>query len=225
MARFKISSDLLKVMALLSMTLDHIDKILGGNGCLAHTVGRMAFPIFAYLLISHFYTYHPIKKYLVRLTLFGCFTSLILMPFHPTGGNILFTFLLSVIFLSASERICDKVSDTFWQGYILGGLFLILLPFILMSDYGLLGFLFILSLYAYIRFPDRLNTLAVFLTGILMNTGSLLSALTTAITLFILLFGIIVIPGKRRFKWWVFYTYYPGHLLVLYILKGIFYHT
>ncbi|MBQ7413714.1 MAG: hypothetical protein IJV07_05550 [Alphaproteobacteria bacterium] len=221
MIRLKIASDSLKLMALIAMTLDHIDKILGFGGYLGCTIGRTAFPIFAYLLIQHFCVFHPVKKYLVRLTISGCLTSFVLLPFQPVGGNILLTFLLAVIFLSACEFICAKVSSIFWQAYLLIGLFLILLPFILVSDYSLLGFLFILSLYTYTRFPIRTNCAAVFLTGVLMNTNTLSAALITALTLLILLFGITVISGKRRLKWWVFYAYYPGHLFLLYLIRDV----
>ena len=63
MIRLKIASDSLKLMALIAMTLDHIDKILGFGGYLGCTIGRTAFPIFAYLLIQHFCVFHPVKKY------------------------------------------------------------------------------------------------------------------------------------------------------------------
>ena len=128
---------------------------------------------------------------------------------------------MAVLFLSACEFICAKISSLFWQNYLLIGLFLISLPFILMSDYSLLGFLFILSLYSYIRYPTKINCVAVFLTGILMNTSTFSATLTTALTLFILLFGVTVIPGKRRLKWWLFYAYYPGHLFILYLTRQI----
>ena len=89
-----------------------------------------------------------------------------------------------------------------------------------MSDYSLFGFLFLMALYAERRNPSKLNCLAVFLTGIMMNSSSVTAAITTGVTLFGLLFLFNISGGKRLFKWWFFYLYYPLHLVIIQLLKG-----
>lgn len=56
-----LSGSALKVIALVSMTMDHIAYYLMEYGTLQYdvmwTVGRMAFPIFAFLLVEGIYAY------------------------------------------------------------------------------------------------------------------------------------------------------------------------
>ena len=222
MRKVNLSSDFVKFFALIAMTADHVDKLYVHATLLDHTIGRMAFPIFSFLIISNFYTYHPFKKYLWRLLGFGILTQAAFHIFElplPTL-NILFTFLWTIIFIKASEWICSKTKSLTWQVCWLGLLFLFLQPLIFMSDYSLLGFLFLIALYAERRNPSKLNCLAVFLTGIVMNRYSVMAVVMTGLTLFGLLFLFNISGGKRLFKWWFFYLYYPLHLVIIQLLKG-----
>ena len=224
MCKINLSPDFVKFFALIAMTADHVDKLYVHATLLDHTIGRMAFPIFSFLIISNFYTYHPVKKYLWRLLGFGILTQIAFHVFEiplPTL-NILFTFLWAIIFIQSSEWVCSKTKSLIWQFYWVGLLFLILQPLICMSDYSLFGFLFLISLYVERRNPSKLNCLAVFLSGIIMNSSSIMAAVTTGLTLFGLLFLFNISGGKRLFKWWFFYLYYPLHLVIIQLLKGAF---
>jgi len=224
MQKISLPSDFVKFFALIAMTADHVDKLYVHATLLSQTIGRMAFPIFSFLIISNFCTYHPVKKYLWRLFSFGLLTQVLFHIFEINliHHNILFTFLWALIYISASEWVCSKTKSLIWQVYWLGLLFLILQPLILMSDYSLFGFLFLMALYAAQRYPTKLNYAAVFMTGIIMNFYSITAVITTALTLFCLLFLFNLSGSKRLFKWWVFYIYYPLHLVVIQLLKDLF---
>lgn len=221
MKKINVSAEVIKGLALISMTIDHGETILTTSEILSHTIGRLAFPIFAFLIIQNFYQYHLAKKYLFRLGVFGALTSLILMPFGNEAKNVLWTFFHAILFLRAAEYISLKTHSVIWQGYWLGLLFLIQLPFILNCDYNLLGFLFLMALYAYQRSSTKINYTAVLLTGFFCNASSIASVLVTIITLFILLSGINIKKGTRVIKWWGFYIYYPLHKLLLYGIKAL----
>ena len=102
-----INQDFLKILALISMTIDHISKVFSfplsdiGVG-----IGRISFPIFGFLLMQHLYQKKIFTKYIKRLSFFAVLSFLLLYPFVKTMGymfvfpfNILFSFLVAVIFL------------------------------------------------------------------------------------------------------------------------------
>lgn len=219
MHKIKVSSEFLKWFALIAMTVDHIDCIYMKLGWLSDTLGRTAFPLFSFLLISNFVAYHPVKKYLVRLGGFAVFTQLLFYLFHFNNPNVLSLFFGTILFISLVEKLSQIFKNFYVQTYftflILTGFF----PFILKADYGLMGFFFLLALYAYFHKRTWINYLAVLVTGCFINTNSVLTILITLITLLILLSGIQVIKGRRIISWWVFYLYYPLHKLALYLLK------
>lgn len=216
MTKLSLSSELIKAVALLTMTLDHITKIFGLPDIISDTLGRWSFPLFTFLIIQNFCHYHPIKKYVVRLGIFGVLTSLVLLPFHLEGyHNILYTFLWALIYIQSCEYVCEHVHDIVWQFYWLILWLLILMPLILMADYSVLGFLFILSVYTFYRAPGRLNTLGVLITGTGINFYGVIPALSSFIICALLLFLIHIRSEKRIMNWWFFYLYYPAHLLFL----------
>jgi len=221
MQKITVQSDYIKLWALIAMTVDHFDRIIGHTEWLGNTIGRMAFPIFAFLIVSNYCIYHPFKKYVVRLAFFGCFTNLILHYFRPESGNILFTFLWAILFLEACEFITKKTRVPLWQAYWMAFLFFLMLPLILVADYSLFGFFFIMSLYAYQKMPTKLNYITVLITALCINFYSVWAVIFTLVTVITLLSGIKITKGFRLIKWWGFYFYYPLHILLLCCLKDL----
>ncbi len=70
-----LSGCALKVIALVSMTVDHIAYYLMEHGTWAYdlmrTVGRMAFPIFAFLLVEGYTHTRSTGKYALNLLIFA----------------------------------------------------------------------------------------------------------------------------------------------------------
>lgn len=218
MKKIQVSSEFLKWFALFTMTIDHIDFIYAKMGWLHDTLGRAAFPIFSFLLLSNYITYHPVKKYLVRLGIFAVITQILFYLFRFESKNILFSFFYALIFIAFTEKVSKAFKSVYVQIYFVVLLLIILFLFILTADYGLAGFLFLLALYAYLREKTIINCFAVLLTGIIINSYSVLSSLVTLMVLLILLFGIQIVKKRRLMKWWFFYIYYPLHKLGLYLL-------
>lgn len=62
-----LDTGLLKLIAILSMAVDHVGSVFFPKYPVFRWIGRLTFPIFAYpLTVGLLYT-HDIKKYLVRL--------------------------------------------------------------------------------------------------------------------------------------------------------------
>lgn len=223
MKRIQIQTDYVKLFALFAMTVDHIPKILfATEGFLNDTIGRMAFPLFSFLIIQNFHQLRPIKKYLIRLGGFGLLTYALLYPFNAIGNNVLAEFFWTLLFIEACEQFCSRIKTLYWQVYWLGLLFLMILPFIMISDYNILGFCFIISLYAYMKNKTKINYLAVLICAGMLNCTGVLPVLSTLITVVALLSFIDIKGGKRLIKWWGFYLYYPLHQVLLHSLRVLF---
>lgn len=217
--KISVPAEAIKVFALLAMTLDHFSKIFGVGQILDDTIGRTAFPIFGFLLIQNLHQYHPARKYIVRLTVFGVFTSLILHLYTDQVNNILLTFLWAVIFIQAAEFLDARLTSLVWKGYWLLLLMLLMMSGIIATDYSFPGFCLLITLYGWFSRPSRLNTLNVLIFGALCNFYAVLPVLITVLTLLTLMYVIRVDRGSRVIKWWGFYLYYPLHQVALYILK------
>lgn len=103
-------SDLLKVIAIITMLIDHTGLLLFPELRVMRTVGRIAFPIFAWLLVQGFIHTSDRKKYGFR---FFCFALAAEIPYaflnnemvyKPAHYNVMYLLLLGLILLSLVEK-------------------------------------------------------------------------------------------------------------------------
>lgn len=98
----------LKVLAMALMLIDHAWASLPGGGAWMTCVGRLAFPIFAFLIAEGFAHTHSRRRYLKRLLIFAVVSEL---PFnlmsggwiYPMHQNVLFTLALAVALMMLIE--------------------------------------------------------------------------------------------------------------------------
>ena len=214
--RWKVlSGSALKCIALITMIVDHSAYVLLTKGTHLYTVmravGRLAFPIYCFLITEGFLHTRDRKKYGVRLFLFALISEL---PWnlmnHGTllygKQNVFFTLLLGYLGLCAVEFFKDR------PRYQLCALTVLFLAAVfLKADYGAAGYGFILLLYV-------LRDKKILQAGL----GScFLSGSWKAALAFI---PINLYNGKRGFvktAWlkYAFYVIYPLHLLILAIIR------
>ncbi len=115
-----INSNVLKTIAVIAMVIDHIGFYFSPALPIAvytifRYIGRIAMPIFVYLLVQGFFHTKNFKKYIIRISIFAVITQILitilmfvnikLLPSYTvakqvyTTGNILFTFVLSMAVL------------------------------------------------------------------------------------------------------------------------------
>ena len=220
--KVKINPDILKIFALITMTIDHIYAIFFPNKDLAgRLIGRTAFPIFAFLLMCHLYQKKIFKKYAVRLLIFGLLTTILLFPFRLESLNIMWTFLLPVLTLWIIEKASK---DMPWYLTTCVGLFLLSVFGVLSFgvEYSFWGYLYLLSFWLYFKKPHSLSAMILlglsFFVNLPMIVGGAITALTTAFLLCVDMDR--AYPRLVKNKWF-FYFYYPLHLLFLYSIATL----
>jgi len=99
--RFDFGRDILKIIAIITMLIDHIGNILYPELLFLQIIGRLSFPIFAYLIVLGVETTKKTIKYMMTLLVFALisqfpyFLAFGIQPFERL--NILFSLLLSAV--------------------------------------------------------------------------------------------------------------------------------
>ena len=211
----KLTSNQLKLLAMLTMTLDHIGVQMFPGVLWLRIVGRLAFPIYAYMIAEGCAHTRNRSKYLLQMA--GLALLCQLVYFFAMGSLfqcILVTFTLSILLIYA----CDTGSRPLIGLTLLGVAFVtVALPRLLPAtdfavDYGFFGVLVPVAVYLGKTHREKLLFTAGALAALAWSVGgiqwySLLALLPLA------LYG--GQRGKGRMKW-LFYLYYPLHLAAIY---------
>lgn len=215
----KVNQDILKIIALVAMTVDHVARISGNEALMPLIlVGRLAFPIFGFLMMFHLWQYKCYEKYLKRLTVFGLLSQIVFTVFGYTS-NILISFLWPVLTLYLFEKIKQKHIQTV-SAYFLKAVILIIGIFVSsFFDYHEFGYLYLLFIYAFLKYRTFPIGLLLGMTALMINGLSIAESLIGFATTMIL-FAIPLSSGQRLISGkYTLYIYYPLHLVVLFTLK------
>lgn len=220
-----MTSAVLKYIAVIAMLIDHIGAFVlenkyGTNSTLyilSRSIGRIAFPIFAFLLVEGFKKTKNRKKYFINLLIFALLSEIpfdlankgSLMDFNQQ--NIFFTLLTNLAMLSVIEGIKIDKTDLKAITEILIVILFSLVSMLFKFDYS---FFAPLVVYSYYKFYG--NKKMRFL-------GSELSLYFEAFSL-VHISNILIYfyNGKRgRQNKYFFYFFYPLHLLIIYFFTRI----
>lgn len=202
----------LKMIALAAMLVDHAGRIFLDQIWWTNAIGRIAFPMFCFVLVEGFCHTNDIKKYMLRLFVFAVISEI---PFDlMTSGrlffwrwqNTFFTLFLGVLmlylFVSAPSNIkkiirvigCMLAADYLFVDYQSGGLILILCLYIF-------------------REKDWWKATSVALVNVLMNTMNRVAGVLSIIPM-------LLYNGERGPKMqFFFYILYPVSCLLLGLVR------
>ena len=143
-----MSSFVLKIIAVITMFIDHLGYTIFGKFSYLNYIGRISFPIFAFQISEGYIHTKNLKKYFLRLFLFAVISQIPFMLFHSIISdtfylNIFFTLLLGLL----SIYIYDKCKYKFIG--ILSGILLALIAQFSNCDYGAYGVAIILIFYIF----------------------------------------------------------------------------
>nr|MCR5748437.1 conjugal transfer protein TraX [Lachnospiraceae bacterium] len=111
-----MSGTALKCIAALSMLLDHVGAVLFPEVIWLRYVGRIAFPIYCFLIVEGFFHTRNLAKYMMRLLIFGLISEVPFdLAFHGTViytdyQNVFWTLLLGLFAISFMSLVTIKNS-------------------------------------------------------------------------------------------------------------------
>ena len=139
-----MSAFVLKIIGIIAMTLDHISiTFFDGNNWMDY-IGRLAFPIFAYLTAEGYAHTKDIKKYLLRLLITGLVAQVPFMLLTYKADYVSINTIFTLIFGLLSILVYDKVNK--YIG-ILVVIILSIIAKILHFDHGAYGVVIIFIFY------------------------------------------------------------------------------
>ena len=209
-----INTFTLKWIALLAMLCDHIGHALFPDLMILRIIGRISFPIFAYVLVEGFCYTRDVKKYMTRL---GVMAILSEIPFDLMASqkvlefghqNVFFTLFLGILMLYLMSRTVNPLLQFAYAGIAM------MTAEFLKTDYRYYGILIILWFY-YWRSNKWVKYLGVAAIMLLFKgwTGCFTAMALVPIALH---------NGRRGPKLkWFFYIFYPLHALVIGLLSLI----
>lgn len=214
----------LKVLACISMFLDHLSYALTGHMTFLNYIGRLAFPIFAYQISEGYSHTKNLKKYFSRLLIFAIVSQIPFSLFLTMSGrsfwnlNVMFTLLLGLICIYFWDHLSNK---------LLPSIILILacvVAELTNMDYGYFGVLLVFGFYLFKNHKALLVTF--FFTLLLIHYLPSMIASNFYYQYYILIactfsaiIPILLYNGKqgKKIKYFL-YLFYPVHLLLLYFL-------
>ena len=231
-ARFQIlSGSMLKLLACIAMLIDHTGAIIlshyppaltelfyiNGKGItfyrIVRDIGRCAFPIFCFLLVEGFLHTHNRRKYGRNLFLFACISEIpwnfmFTNTWRYEKQNVFFTLFLGYLAFCALEYFWDNQKMQF-----VCILALLAVSVFLKADYGWRGFVFLLIMY---WFRNEKTAQAIIGSCWLYYEWKACFAFLS----------INMYNGERgfvkgKFLKYVFYWFYPVHIIILVILRQL----
>jgi len=222
----------LKIIGAVSMLIDHIKVILytpliDAKGIVdyfsdplylvMHFLGRIAFPIFAFLLVEGAIRTSNRKKYGIRLLAFAIISQI---PYSLafTGKmfsfeklNVLFTLFLGLIVIIFLDKIKEKTEVKTWAPVytIIIAAVSSAISYFLKMEYAIIGPLMMIAFYC---FRDRRQMWLALDTALFIIFEQIPAVLS-----FPFIYGYNGLKGREVNKYW-FYGFYPIHMLILFSL-------
>ncbi|MBR3788611.1 MAG: hypothetical protein IKJ86_01340 [Clostridia bacterium] len=224
--KFGLTNNQLKIIAMVSMLFDHVGKELLPQYPILQIIGRLAFPIFAYMIAEGcFYTKNKIK-YFLSIFILGTGCQIVYtVAEHSFYQNVLITFSLSIALIFSLENFRikrEKLSGIIlFFTVLIVSILTIVLPLSLEEygfqiDYGIYGVLLPVAVF----YGKEKRQKLVYTTGVL---ALLAHSFGGGIQWFSLLsVPILALYNQKRGKYNIkplFYIFYPAHLIVIYLIS------
>lgn len=225
-----MSSFALHIIAMIFMLCDHMWATILDYEWLT-CIGRIAFPIFAFLITEGYIHTSNINKYIKRMVIFAIITEIPFnlmvsaSPIYPFHQNVLWTFVISLLTLKYLNF--DNTKNIFKSILII--ILAIIIATITMCDYFGAGVMMVVGFYIF-RKSKLLQLLMMIYVNMILIQGYSYPIDIAGYTYYFPQQGFAVLSlifiwlynGKQGYhaKWFkIFcYAFYPLHMLILYIL-------
>lgn len=222
-----ISSNMLKLIAMGAMFIDHLSYIAVPSNTpqewMVHLIGRIAAPIFCYLIAEgHYYTSDK-QKYFIRLLIFAIISHIPYILYFDLGffsaTSVIWSLTMGLLALTGAAN--DRYSLPMKIGIVA---VCCLLAY--NANWNYIGVLWIVS-FGLLRGNFRLQMLAFsaiafifyILPGLVLVGPYTTYRFGTLLTVAVLYLYNGKLGKKTAVSKWSFYWFYPFHLLLLYFLR------
>lgn len=203
------NTNFIKLIAIITMTIDHIGAVFYPNIILFRIIGRIAFPLFVYSMMIGYFNTHNLKKYILRLFIIGAISQIpYSLLFESNTPNVMFTLIAVLIYYYTLDK------KKWWIMPIL-----VLIPFALNFEYSLI-YLFLVPIFYYFRNNGLLLSISFilfYLNYLIYPVDSF--SIATFFTILCLPFILIKTDVNIKINKYFFYLYYPIHIIILLIVK------
>ena len=241
--RLNTDTSLLKLIAIVSMTIDHLGAAVFPQYRIMRIIGRFAFPLFAYCVAAGCVYTRNIKKYALRMLLM----AVLVQPLYVTAMNHLdkgaFDWIhnfyrVDLIFQHYYLTPHHVIHFTLFLGILLiwalrdknyiAAFAVFAVCWYLQSwlDYGMYGIYLMLIFWALIDRPvSAIVCAAAYMAWYGLPTLRMQLWRFNNVQVYVQLYALMALPlilipmyTKIKVNKWVFYLFYPAHLGVIYLL-------
>ncbi len=222
-----LTGNQLKIIAAIFMTADHLGLMVFPSVAFLRIIGRLAFPIFAYMIAEGFSYTKSRKKYLLKMVVFGAaFQVVYFAAARSLYQGVFVTFSLSVVLCFAADNVLKKglIKSLLLFGLQAALVFFVteMLPQVLSGtdfcvDYGFFGVMLPVAVFMARKKRDKLICFFSVLILLSASFGGIQWWCLFSVPLIALYNGE---RGRIKMKNF-FYLYYPLHLAVLYIVQEL----
>lgn len=248
MRPLKLSGNQLKLIAVISMLLDHVGYLPVAEGCIIprmtagepyggwwilycvlRMLGRAAFPIFCFLLVEGFGHTRDWRRYALRLGVFAVVSEVPFdlfakrVPVNWETQNVFFVLLMGLLMLKCLQMMEARMRSEL--GLLLEltviGLFSAAASLV-RADYGYIGIMLIALIYWFRQDPVKMCLMGFVWMSVTLRIFYYLPGLAAG---FLAIYCYSGQRGRGMGKYF-FYVFYPVHMLLLVavtaaVFKGI----
>lgn len=238
--KYGLTSRWLHIFAMAFMLMDHMWATVFTNQQWLTQIGRLAFPIFAFMTVEGYVHTSNFKKYMARLFAWAVISEIpfdlmtSLRWFNPYHQNVLWTFIIGLLLVHLNETVKKKEQPWLTLLTAIGSIVLgYVAGFITFVDYNSAGIITVLVFY-FLRGRKWWNYLLQFAALYYINV-EMLKGLFFELEIFghsfeivqqgLAIFSLAFIwlyngrPGKKTKAFQYFcYAFYPVHMMVLWLI-------
>jgi len=238
--KLQTTSFSLHIMAMVFMFCDHLWGTSFVSNDIFTCIGRLTFPIFAFMIVEGYFHTSNLKQYVKRLLIFAIISEIpfnLMMGsslFYPIHQNVLWSFLISLGLIHWNEMMVEK---KIWKR-ILVGIITICIAYVVgiitFVDYYNAGILIVLTFY-FFKGKKWWNYVGQLLCMWYINC-EILQGFCYEVNIFgdvhfierqsiaiLALIPIWMYKGKQGYHnktlQYIYYVFYPAHLLILGSIK------
>lgn len=218
-----ISQEGLKILACVTMLIDHIGAVFFPQALWLRIIGRLSFPIYCFLLAEGVHHTRNPLKYFLRLALVALIAELPYDLLFYGGFTWGHNSVMVTLLLGFCAGITMKQVPGWWK--LLAPLPFIILGRYLGGSYGMYGVAMIVMFLLLRNIPYAKTAQLVMMVLLSLRMAGFPGRIGVQIYAIAAMIPILLYSGKKHSRskamQWAFTLFYPVHIVILLLIRGI----